>query len=295
MQDNTIQDKLSELKKYARQTGKRVIAKLREKPDEDGDNIEPYDGDDAGYSGSDEEYEEFLKTVESNEKNTAEPVESTQKINIGEILGKMKKTTESVSDTVKRIKDDVSERMEDLKKDAQKASDDVCDQQANTSVEDLNAKTVNTTVDANIVLKSDEMIGNRLDELKSAVNELHEGAQRLREDMQNNAQKFMQSTDSAVMEQNESIKDLSAEISGLNQTVKDVYDAVADIQQNTASVVRLNDSIFDLRNAQVNTKNSLDLLEGAYHALKKKFVTCMTVLSLLVGVMIILEIIRLLS
>ena len=70
---------------------------------------------------------------------------------------------------------------------------------------------------------------------------------------------------------------------------------VAEIKQTVTSVARLNDSVFDLKNTQMNTKNAIIELETSIKRLKKKCVLGVTVLSILSAIVIALEIILMLS
>ncbi len=77
---------------YAYEKGRDIAKKFHgnkgDKMDKKGMNIESYDGQDAFYTGTDEEYEEFLKNVDVKTDNDAdaEPVENTQRINLNETI-----------------------------------------------------------------------------------------------------------------------------------------------------------------------------------------------------------------
>ena len=77
----------------------------------------------------------------------------------------------------------------------------------------------------------------------------------------------------------------------LNATDKKIDKIAASI----SSVSKLNDSLFDLKNSQINTKNSLGDLEAAFYQFKKKLNTSMLIMSIIAAVIVILEIINLLS
>ena len=86
-------------------------------------NIESYDGQDAFYAGTDEEYEQFLKNadVRMNIGEDAEPVANTQRINLNEtiniqgVIDKFRKTAGEIESGAKKIKDSVVSRMDSLK------------------------------------------------------------------------------------------------------------------------------------------------------------------------------------
>lgn len=70
---------------------------------------------------------------------------------------------------------------------------------------------------------------------------------------------------------------------------------LSDISASLGSVSKLNDSIFDLKNHQMNTRNSMDALEKSFSVLRKKTIAGITVISILSAVLIVLEVLNLLS
>ena len=84
-------------------------------------NIESYEGNDAFYSGSDEESEEFLKNADIKMNGDAEPVENTQRINLNEtiniqnVIDKFKKTAGGIGSSAKNLKDTVVSKMDMFK------------------------------------------------------------------------------------------------------------------------------------------------------------------------------------
>lgn len=70
---------------------------------------------------------------------------------------------------------------------------------------------------------------------------------------------------------------------------------LSDISASLGSVSKLNDSIFDLKNHQMNTRNSMDTLEKSFSVLRKKTIAGITVISILSAVLIVLEVLNLLS
>ena len=100
---------------YAYEKGRDIAKKFHgnkgDKMDKKGMNIESYDGQDAFYTGTDEEYEEFLKNVDVKTDNDAdaEPVENTQRINLNETIN-----IQSVIDKFKK-KDTVVSKVDEFK------------------------------------------------------------------------------------------------------------------------------------------------------------------------------------
>ncbi len=84
-------------------------------------------------------------------------------------------------------------------------------------------------------------------------------------------------------------------VDNISGKVNRTSEKLTDLNNSLASVSKLNDSIFDLKNSQMNTKNSLGELQSAFFKLKKKMTTGITIISILVAVIAILEVINLLS
>lgn len=74
-----------------------------------------------------------------------------------------------------------------------------------------------------------------------------------------------------------------------------IGEKLTDLTNSLASVSKLNDSIFDLKNSQMNTKNSLGDLQSAFFRLKKKMTMGVTIISILTAVIAVLEVLNLLS
>ena len=68
-----------------------------------------------------------------------------------------------------------------------------------------------------------------------------------------------------------------------------------EISNSLSGISKLNDSIFDLKNAQMNTKNSLGELESEFYKMKRKMSTSILIISIISAIIAILEIINLLS
>ncbi len=81
----------------------------------------------------------------------------------------------------------------------------------------------------------------------------------------------------------------------LRYSLSEIGGGVTEIKQAVVSVSKLNDSIFELKNAQINTKNSVAELEEGFAKLKRKCVAGVTILSILSAVIIALEVFQLIS
>ena len=140
-----MQEKFTDLKKYAQDTSKKIIAKIREKQDED-TNIESYDGDDAYYTGSDEDYEEFLKSVEGKTEEEAVPVGNTQRVSLGDtinlqgVIDKFKEKAGELTSAAKKFKEDISSQIEDFKAAAAEKTETDTDEAGNEPKEPESTK-----------------------------------------------------------------------------------------------------------------------------------------------------------
>lgn len=316
-----MQEKFNELMKYALGAKKRVIAKIKRDEDmEDKDlNIESYDGDDAFYSGSDEDYEEFLKSVDGkmDASEEAEPVENTQKINLSDtiniqgVIDKFKKKAGEIGTAAKNVKDDVTGKIEDFK--AATAETDNEENNGETRFEKCSefekiAKDIkNFDVEGIKNQISDSVKGSieKIGDFKEGITSITERFDSTDEKIDGVFGQFNTVFDkiSALEEklqlieiqEMESNKEKAQSDAELKHVVGNISDDVAEVKQAVLSVSKLNDSIFDLKNAQVNTKNSLAELEAGFVKLKRKCILGVTILSILGAITIALEVINLLS
>ncbi|MGN0163511.1 MAG: hypothetical protein ACI4EA_08050 [Candidatus Ornithomonoglobus sp.] len=84
-------------------------------------------------------------------------------------------------------------------------------------------------------------------------------------------------------------------VENISGKVNRTSEKLTDLNNSLASVSKLNDSIFDLKNSQMNTKNSLGELQSAFFKLKKKMTAGITIISILAAVIAVLEVLNLLS
>ena len=120
---------------YAYEKGRDIAKKFHgnkgDKMDKKGMNIESYDGQDAFYTGTDEEYEEFLKKIDFEKREKydvktdndadAEPVENTQRINLNEtiniqsVIDKFKKKAGDIENGARKFKNTVVSKVDEFK------------------------------------------------------------------------------------------------------------------------------------------------------------------------------------
>ncbi|MBR0089838.1 MAG: hypothetical protein IJP94_08375 [Clostridia bacterium] len=291
-------------------------------------NIKSYDGQDAFYSGTDEEYKEFLKhATESLDMDGAdkepEPVDNTQKINLNEtinlqnVIDKFKKTAGDIGQGAKAFKDNVVSKMDKFKtkmadgldeaaEDLSEADDEPGFKEAikNKVTSDAEAITEKIT---NSVKKS----AKKVDELKGEMKAMADMPDKIdgvgtRLDGINGALKSISADISSINEQLEELRNaLTTEegeedeaetlITGMAEDIQMLCTSVTDIRQSVGSVSKLNDSVFELKNNQLNTRNAVSNLETAFARLKKKCILGVTVVSVLSAIIIALEIVNILS
>ncbi len=275
-------------------------------------NIESYDGQDAFYSGTDEEYEEFLRNsdIDADEKNEAEPVANTQKINLNEtiniqsVIDKFRKTADGIETGAKKLKDSVVSKMDMFK--SKRENEDFEEEAGTAEINGDNkpAEDAEQVIPETAAADSAEASGAAKNDLVSApqlcvgFDGVDEKIKDVKEELETIKKSIGEITDKLCemdARQGERINELSRGYSSLDRSVDAVASNVAEIKQALNSVSRLNDSVFDLKNTQLNTKNVLSNLELSFKRLKKKYVLGITVLSILSVIVIALEVILMLS
>lgn len=239
-------------------------------------NIQSYDAEDAFYTGTDEEYEQFLKNadIKMNDGAEAEPVANTQRINLNEtiniqgVIDRFKKTAGEIESGAKKLKDTVVSRMDNFKtkkedEDETQESDFEDNSALTSKVSAANDKINNVSSDISQLLR-------KLDTLNDKLNSIEQ---------------------TGIANKGEQLNAFGS----ITSEMRSVGTEISDIKQSVASVSRLNDSVFDLKNTQLNTKNAIIELETSIRRLKKKCVLGVTVLSILSAIVIALEIILMLS
>ena len=236
-------------------------------------NIKDYNENDAFYSGTDEEYEEFLKTVDG-KINSASPVTNdsvddlgaTKAINLQGVIEKFRKTADGIMDVSKKFTAGAVSKIEDFKK-SKETDSEAKEESANAPV---NADACKEEVAPAIMQSIDN---EKLDGVFAKLNEVSE----LLKDIELYSRNGSSYAENALLQ------------------IKSVSNGVEEIRQAVSGINKLSDSIFDLKNAQLNTKNSMENLEVGFLSLKKKCVMGITVISILTLLSIVLSILILLS
>ncbi len=252
------------------------------------EKIESYEGQDAFYSGTDEEYEEFLKNadIKMNDGEEAEAVANTQKINLNEtiniqsVIDKFKKTAGGIESSAKKIKDSVVSKMDAFKVKKEDETDaETVEQETETTerTEKQEEVSVVKTVKCDGI---EEKIQTLCDEVSSLSAKMKDISSML---------------DVIEVQSQQRMKEHDLNCADIKQAVEEMGSGVNEIRQAVNSVSKLNDSLFDLKNTQLNTKKALSDIETSFVRLKKKCVLGVTVLSILSAIVIVLEIILMLS
>lgn len=148
----------------------------------------------------------------------------------------------------------------------------------------------------------DEDSGCNVNELKTSIDKLDEGISQItssQSEQIDNLKEQLDAIKADIDDMRENSLDVATRLGniddGINLRLGSVEKKLAEIANSVTSVTKLNDSIFDLKNAQINTRNSLTDVEASFTRLKKKMTTSITIISILAAIIAILEIINLLS
>ena len=324
---------------YAYEKGRDIAKKFHgnkgDKMDKKGMNIESYDGQDAFYTGTDEEYEEFLKIVDVQTDNVsdAEPgenpqsIKETESIKLQSVIDKFKKKAGDIENGARKFKDTVVSKVDEFKakketentteaenEKVEKKKDNSFEKVVKTA-EDIKEDIKNAVDESgikekvkNTVKNSVEKIDNKLDNIRESVVSVSEMSDRF-DDVESKIQNVSEDIDGLKskikdiseklniidVQDNERMKEHKDNYSEIKNSVDEIAKSVSEVKQAFNSISKLNDSVFDLKNTQLNTKNTISELESSFVKLKKKCVLGVTVLSILSAIVIVLEVVLMLS
>lgn len=281
-------------------------------------NIESYEGEDSFYTGSEDDYEEFLKSVEGKiNLDSAEPVEDTRKINLSEtinlhgVIDKFKKKAGEFAKASKKFTNDVAEQIaaktaavsenSEIPKNNAKADDEDDDV---TKFEKVTTEPDDESVSFNVdAIKSEikdtvkgsisklENFGEGLASITARFDATDKKLSELEHEL-NDANNRLRSV---VTASDDAKKDRNRTVVEIKSHVNELMNKISDVQQTVNGVSKLTDSVFDLKNTQLNTKKSIEDLEMSFNRLKKKCVLGITILSILAAISIALQVVTLLS
>lgn len=264
---------LDKLKKAAKEKGALALKKLiHVSESEEDDNIIQ---DDAPENAPEPEQTDN-DAPESNENTVSG---ETQRFDLNDILSRLKTTpgdqtyTESDADET-AVEDD--EETEECVTEQETSDHEV------SEITEMIAAAVNE-----IRAEIDKELGCTRDLINERLNALDEHTKRLN-DIYGRLGTLNSIVDKNAGESTKSAININGKLNA-----HDVR--LTEISNSLGSVSKLNDSIFDLKNSQMNTKNSLSELESSYIKLKRKMTAGVTIMSILCAIVVILEVMNLLS
>lgn len=264
-------------------------------PESDGADDEPV---------SDTEFDDFLDTMEKENSQTEEipdETDKTQKFNIHDMLSKMRRKGEDIYQSSREfISNAVSEHpesVEDTQEDKETEIESTDEQsQDNTFI--CTAETINiehALADADEYLKEAKQMS---EELKTSVEEfrslMNDNIDRIEEKLIAMSYRD-QDIDSLKEALEKHINSNASSTATINGKMSAIESKLGEISNSLSGISKLNDSIFDLKNAQMNSKNSIEELATSFSFLRKKCIAGVTVLSIVAILILIMEVINLLS
>ena len=278
-----------------------------------GDNIKSYDGDDSYYSGTDEEYEEFLKSVEGKVHPEAKSVEDTQNIDLGEtkvvnlqeVISKFRKKASEIKDASVKFTSDAVDRISDIRNAMKNAPESTAAIPSGTVADaketEVEPAEVKAPAEEKPAINVDEINDKLKDTVKTQMSKFGDFTEGLA-----NIKSRFDETDAEIAEISKAVGEVSEHAAVIRDTtiknhnalssqLNEIETGLADIKKGLAGVSKLSDSVFDLKNTQLNTKNTLENLEKSFNSLRNKCVAGITIVAVLSAVTIVLGIIQLLS
>ncbi len=250
-------------------------------------NIESYDGEDAYYEGTDKDYEDFLKSVDANINTEAAAVSEEGAAQSGDTI--------NIKSVLDKVKQKAAKFVNDFKAASQNSAENGFGEEPvfDKNGQDAEADEANAVVDsiAYGTKSAKEHIKNmgtgakqKLDGIMSAPSELTDKLNAMESKLGD-----------IEIKQIEAKSDTDIYLKDITGRIDTLTDDVSDVRQGMTLVSKLNDRMFEIKNAQQNIKKDFEALEAGVAALKKKQLATATVMSLLSVVIIVLEIVNLLS
>lgn len=278
---------LDKLKKAARDKSAAALKRLTD-----------LNEDDNTQDGDNESFDEFIEKsdvrMDYSEPGSDDEIESTRRFNLRDMLSGLYKKGEEL------LRDD-------------DGSDDITE---NDTVIDNNPEADSGSPEADTDSSSEEkkesenvMSAPVSDEIRAYLEQISSGITAL----ENSDTSKLYESKNSTREITERLDDISKRLSNIKVILDKQSDSntksvvninaklnaqderLSDISASLGSVSKLNDSIFDLKNHQMNTRNSMDALEKSFSVLRKKTIAGITVISILSAVLIVLEVLNLLS
>ena len=291
--------------------------------------IESYDGIDAYYEGTDKDYEDFLKQVDDSAVSagtagveSSGPASTGETINIKGVIDMVRKKAGEGWSTAKKIGGEVKEQINDYiaaanersaEKRAETANvdadkpDDVIGgavSRAESTVEEIIDKAGLSDIPESIsstakaakahIKSASEVARGTLDGLSSIGADID----KLSADMADAGAKLdavSSKLNEIEVKQIENKNNYDRGVNDIRVSMNCLMNDIAEMSQSTSGIAKLSDAVFDLKNAQQNTKNAISDIEERIVSLRKKMTAGVTIISVLTLIMIVLEIINMLS
>lgn len=263
---------LDKLKKAAKEKGAMALKKLIHSAEQIEDEI---------YNAEPEQTAEETLTKEQEEPEN-EPVSGqTQRFNLNDILSKLSSAPGDQTYSEAEVPEEDIPEPEEPKTNAPEPEENG----AGESEADI-AELISSAV-ADIRQELSKEIFSAYDQLNEKLNILEDHSKRLN-DIYGRLGTLNSIVDKSAGENTKSSININGKLNA-----HDVR--LTEISNSLGSVSKLNDSIFDLKNSQMNTKNTLSDLETSYAKLKRKMTAGVTIMSILCAIVVILEVMNLLS
>lgn len=297
---------LDNLRKTAIEKSAQALRKFIDSAEEK-INPEPDDSDEDPVSES--EFDDFLDTMEQENKPNEENddgTDRTQKFNIQDMLSKMRRKGEDIyqssrefitnavteSDDEENITDDTQQ---DSETEPEISDEQSFDQDSTFICTDETINIEHALADADEYLKEAKQMS---EELKTSIEDLrslmNDNIGRIEEKLIAMSYKD-QDIDSLKDALEKHINSNASSTATINGKMSAIESKLGEISNSLSGISKLNDSIFDLKNAQMNSKNSIEELASSFSFLRKKCIAGVTVLSIVAVLMLIMEVINLLS
>lgn len=283
--------KIDDFKEYARKRIAEHMLDGRKKSNGEV-KIKAYDGEDSFYSGSDEEYREFLDGLDA-EMSGPSPVKEEnlyegETINIRDVIDKVKeKTVDAAAKAAIKTGDVISKlkpRESEIPKACpEKASDEIVSDIS--KMKNAITDTMNDSMDK--IDGLDERLGNVSDSFEDVIkkiSEINETVSKIDERIEEIE------TQTSNFERTSSINDAD-----LKQEINEIKAISTQIRDMVNGVSKLSDSVFDMKNAQQNTKTALNDLSIAFRSLRKKTIAGIVIISIISFIAAALGVINLLA
>lgn len=270
--------RIDEFKEFAR---KRIVERLKD------DKINSYDGEDAVYEGSDEEYQEFLEGLDIELDKEAEPVENTQRIDLKAVKNVLNKVKEKAESITEAVASKVVEKSEEVSGNDE-ARFEKPDEEVGADIDEVKAVIADTMNDSMQKIDGlDERLGDVSEDFVNANKKLEKLCEAVTA-IQKHIEELENQSSSTSDNMNKQISELKQELSELKPITEQIRDAVNGVS-------KLSDSVFDMKNSQQNTKTALTDVQTAFARLKKKVTVGIVILSIIGFITIALEVVNLLA